>query len=63
MRSTTTIVVAAVFTFLSNFLLLPRADAQSVTLHHVHGLAYSADGKQIFIQATTGSQSAAAGIS
>ena len=25
------------------------AQSQAVTLHHVHGLAYSADGKQIFI--------------
>ena len=37
------------FTLLSNLLLPPRADAQAVTLHHVHGLSYSADGKQIFI--------------
>ncbi len=54
MRSTTTIVVAAVFIFFSNLLLLPRADAQSVTLHHVHGLAYSADGKQIFVPSHNG---------
>ena len=54
MRITTTIVVAAVFTFFLNLLLLPRADAQSVTLHHIHGLAYSADGKQLFIPSHNG---------
>src|SRR3990170_3524138 len=54
MRRTTTIVVAAVFTFFSNLLWLPRADAQSVTLHHVHGLSYSADGRQIFIPSHNG---------
>jgi photosystem II stability/assembly factor-like uncharacterized protein len=54
MRSTTTIVVAAVFTLFSNLLLLPRADAQAVTLHHVHGLAYSADGTRIFVPSHQG---------
>src|SRR3990172_8676737 len=54
MRRTTTIVVAAVFAFFSNLLVLPRADAQSVTLHHVHGLAFSADGRQIFIPSHNG---------
>lgn len=31
------------------FLALPARAASSVTLTHVHGLAYSADGKQIFV--------------
>lgn len=30
------------------------AAAQNVTLHHVHGLAYSADGKQIFVPSHDG---------
>ena len=54
MRRTTTIAVAAVFTLFLTSLTLPRADAQSVTLHHVHGLAYSAEGKRIFIPSHNG---------
>ena len=54
MRRTTTIVVAAVFSLFLNSLMLARADAQSVTLHHVHGLSYSADGRQIFIPSHNG---------
>ena len=35
--------------FFSLFSMPPARSASSVTLMHVHGLAYSADGKQIFI--------------
>jgi len=54
MRRTTSIIAAALLTFFSNLLWPPLADAQSVTLHHVHGLAYSADGKQIFVPSHNG---------
>lgn len=54
MRSNTTLVVAAFIGLFANVLLPPRADAQSVTLHHVHGLAYSADGKQLFVPSHDG---------
>lgn len=54
MKSKTTLVIAAVFTLCLDFLLPPRADAQAVTLHHVHGLSYSADGKQLFIPSHNG---------
>ncbi len=49
MRTLTIIVAAVIFAFFSVFLLPPDANAQAVTLQHVHGLAYSADGKQLFI--------------
>jgi photosystem II stability/assembly factor-like uncharacterized protein len=54
MRTHTTFVAAALIGLFANLLLPPRADAQSVTLHHVHGLAYSADGKQIFVPSHDG---------
>ena len=54
MRRTTTIVVAALLSVFSNLLMPAHADAQSITLRHVHGLAYSADGKQIFIPSHNG---------
>ena len=49
MRTVTKIVAAVVFALFLNFLLPPDANAQAATLQHVHGLAYSADGKQLLI--------------
>ena len=54
MQYKTVLVAAAVITVLSNPLVTSRADAQPLTLHHVHGLAYSADGRQIFIPSHNG---------
>lgn len=42
------------FSFLAGFLFPALAAAQPVTLHHVHGLAYSSDGKQIMIPSHQG---------
>jgi photosystem II stability/assembly factor-like uncharacterized protein len=54
MRTNTTFITAALIGVFANVLLPARADAQSVTLHHVHGLAYSADGKQLFVPSHDG---------
>lgn len=35
--------------FLGLYLLVPAYAAASITLHHIHGLSYSADGKQLYI--------------
>ena len=54
MQYKTMLVAAAVIAILSHPLFTSRADAKSITLHHVHGLSYSADGRQIFIPSHNG---------
>lgn len=54
MRSNTPFVVAALIALFANLLWLPRADAQSVALRHIHGLAYSADGKRLLVPSHDG---------
>ena len=54
MQYKTMLIAAATIAILSHPLFASRADAQSITLHHVHGLSYSADGRQIFIPSHNG---------
>lgn len=54
MRTRTIFVAAALIGLSANFLSPSSADAQSVTLHHIHGLAYSRDGKQLLVPSHEG---------